>query len=169
MVHGARVYRGGVQHPAVWPSHYFRWGLPPNRNQLPQENYGTKSIRSLPLCGTQEMAHVVGYRGAMFRPCHSVRGLSRKKALQPTCLNGGRGLHFASLGKTADYLDTVTPTFGAKEHTMQVCKGVRGVYFDSPNMQPRCLDPFWASMVPSDKVCGYRRYAGADVCPFIYV
>ena len=41
-VRGTRVYRGGVQHPAVWPCHSFRWGLPPSRNQLPQEDHGIK-------------------------------------------------------------------------------------------------------------------------------
>ena len=28
-VHGTREYTGGVQHPVVWPGHYYHWGLPP--------------------------------------------------------------------------------------------------------------------------------------------
>ena len=144
--------RGRVQHPAVWPSHDCRWGLPLSRNQLPQENYSTKSIHPLPLCGAQEQAHVLGYRGSMFRPCHTVRGLSRKKALQPTSLYRVRGLHFASLGQATDYFDTVAPTFGAEEHTMQVCKGVRGVYFDSLMCKPNARTLFghpWCPMIRS--------------------
>ena len=105
----------------------------------------------------------------MFRPCHAVWGLTQEKAFQPTSLNWVSGLHFASLGQTFHYFDTVTSTLGAKEHPMQICQGVGGVYFDSPNMQPRCPDPFWAPVVPNDKVGGNRWYARADVCPLIYV
>ena len=105
----------------------------------------------------------------MLRPGHAVWGLTQEKASQPTSLNWVSGPHLASLGQTFHYFDTVTSTLGAKEHPMQICKGVGGVYFDSPDMQPRCLDPSWAPMVPNDKVGGNRRYARAYVSPLIYV
>ena len=96
-------------------------------------------------------------------------GLTLKKALQPTSLYWVSGLHFASLGQTFHYFDTVTSAFGAEEHTMQICKGVRGVHFGSPYVQPRCLDPFWAPMVPYNKVLGNWRDARAYVRPLIHV
>ena len=105
----------------------------------------------------------------MLRPGHAVWGLTHKKASQPTSLDWVSGFHFASLGQTFHYFDTVTSAFSAEEHPMQVCKGVRGVHFGSPYVQPRCLDPFRAPMVPYDKVLGNRWDARAYVCPFIHV
>ena len=65
-VRGTRVYRGGVQHPAVWPCHYCRWGLPPSRNQLPQENHGIK-LAYIP-CPVAESRNMLIYSSAE-APC----------------------------------------------------------------------------------------------------
>ena len=61
---------------------------------------GTRSLRhknsSISSGGFQIWAHLPGCTSTVVWPCHTVRGCSRKKALQPTSLYWVSGLHFAS-------------------------------------------------------------------------
>ena len=65
-----------------------------------RKRYGTinsfSSFAHLPLCGIQERAHVIRYRGTKFWPCQAARSLPPQKASQPTSLYRVSGLHFAS-------------------------------------------------------------------------
>ena len=77
---------------------------------------GTRSLRhknsSISSGGFQIWAHLPGCTSTVVWPCHTVRGCSRKKALQPTSLYWVSGLHFASLGQSLHNLNTVAAAPG---------------------------------------------------------
>ena len=90
----------------TWVEYSTQWsgkpliplGPAPCRNHLFKEIITaiTNQSTRLPLCGIQERAHVIRYRGTKFRPCQAARSLPPQKASQPTSLYRVSGLHFAS-------------------------------------------------------------------------
>ena len=75
-VHETCGYTGGVQHPVEWQATHTT-GACPRRNHLFKKIITAQSNPTrLPLCGIQERAHIVRYRGSKFWPCHAAWGLT---------------------------------------------------------------------------------------------